>query len=291
MSELVPVEQKQVTFYGDKLTAVQVNDGQIYVALPSVCNALGLNIQAQARRIGRHDVLADGYMKLAILASFDHGETKRRRMGVLRADLVPLWLTGVSAKAVKDDIRPKLIQFQKEAAKVLWEAFQEGHLTLDEDGRTKFEIYSEMADPNVVDAYRVGKLARSHIMLEGRIDSHERQLRFHDQRLEDVEHTIEDIEEIKDALGRLEDVESALGLFGDDPAINDAQASQISQAVKAVAYVLGKRSGRNEFGSVYGELYRKYSISGYKLLPARQFRDAMEWLTEWLVEVNKQQNI
>ena len=40
MSELMPVEQKQVTFYGDKLTAVQANDGQIYVALPSVCNAL-----------------------------------------------------------------------------------------------------------------------------------------------------------------------------------------------------------------------------------------------------------
>ena len=31
------------------------------------------------------------------------------------------------------------------------------------------------------------------------------------------------------------------------------QASQISQAVKAVAMELSKQSGRNEYGGVYGE--------------------------------------
>jgi len=40
------------------------------------------------------------------------------------------------------------------------------------------------------------------------------------------------------------------------------QASQISQAVKAVALAIGKKSGRNEFGAVYGELYRKFGITG-----------------------------
>jgi hypothetical protein len=44
-------------------------------------------------------------------------------------------------------------------------------------------------------------------------------------------------------------------------AVTDDQASQISQAVKAVALALGKQSGRNEFGAVYGELYRKFGIT------------------------------
>jgi hypothetical protein len=59
------------------------------------------------------------------------------------------------------------------------------------------------------------------------------------------------------------------------------RASQISQAVKAVAMKLSEQSGRNEYGGVYGELYRKFSITSYKLLPAKKFEEAMNWLTEW----------
>ena len=59
------------------------------------------------------------------------------------------------------------------------------------------------------------------------------------------------------------------------------QASQISQAVKAMTLALGKKSGRNEFGAIYGELYRKFGIAGYKQLPARRFQEAMRFLAEW----------
>jgi hypothetical protein len=38
---------------------------------------------------------------------------------------------------------------------------------------------------------------------------------------------------------------------------------------------------RAEYGGVYGELYRKFSITSYKLLPAKKFEEAMNWLTEW----------
>lgn len=57
---------------------------------------------------------------------------------------------------------------------------------------------------------------------------------------------------------------------------------QISQAVKAVAHELGKRTKRNEYGGVYGELYRRYNINSYKILPKSKFEDALNWLNEWL---------
>ena len=63
--------------------------------------------------------------------------------------------------------------------------------------------------------------------------------------------------------------------------ITEDQASQISQAVKAVALAIGKKSGRNEFGAIYGELYRKFGIASYKQLPARRFQEAMRFLAEW----------
>jgi hypothetical protein len=56
---------------------------------------------------------------------------------------------------------------------------------------------------------------------------------------------------------------------------------QISQAVKTVALALGKRTKRNEFGAVYGELYRKFGITSYKMLPAKKFEPAINFLTEW----------
>ena len=48
-----------------------------------------------------------------------------------------------------------------------------------------------------------------------------------------------------------------------------------------IDYKLGEESGRNEYGGVYGELYRKFSITSYKLLPANRFQEAMKFLTNW----------
>jgi hypothetical protein len=85
---------------------------------------------------------------------------------------------------------------------------------------------------------------------------------------------------------RLDEHESRLitleaNLATPDRLITQDQASQVSQAVKAVALELGKKTGRNEFGAIYGELYRKFGITGYKMLPARRFEEAMRFLTEW----------
>jgi hypothetical protein len=82
---------------------------------------------------------------------------------------------------------------------------------------------------------------------------------------------------------RIEELEATLG----DPIrqVTPDQASQISQAVKAVAIVYGKQTGRNEFGGVYGELYRKFGITSYKLLPAKKFDVAMGWLADWYSQV------
>jgi len=48
-----------------------------------------------------------------------------------------------------------------------------------------------------------------------------------------------------------------------------------------VAIALGKQTKKNEFGAIYGELYHRYEITSYKLLPANKFEDAMSWLTSW----------
>lgn len=247
---LVPVEQREVTFYEDELTAVRAADGHIYVSLAHLCDALGIDTQGQARRIKRQPVLEKGYSWVDILST--QPVPQRRRSQVLRVDLVPLFLTGISTKSIADETRRrKLERFQEEAAKVLWEAFQQGRLTADQE----FDALLAQDSPEA-QAYRMAQavlqLARNQLLIRSQLAEHEQ---------------------------RLEAIESQLGDSGRN--VTPDQASQISQAVKAVALAQGKKTGRNEFGAVYGELYRKFGITGYKMLPARRFDEAMKFLTEW----------
>ena len=163
--DLVPVEQKEVLFYDDRLTAVRTEDGRVYVVLNHMCDALGMDTQGQARRIQRHNILTKGYSWVDILSTQGAGTPQRRRVQVLRVDLVPLWLSGIRVSMAKEEIRSKLERFQEEAADVLWEAFQTGRLTTD----LAFDQLLE-TESDAVQAYKMlqalVKLARNQVMIE-----------------------------------------------------------------------------------------------------------------------------
>lgn len=60
--ELVPVEQKQVDFYDDKITAVMVEEAsrqQVYIPIRPICDFLGVAWTAQRQRILRDPVLSE----------------------------------------------------------------------------------------------------------------------------------------------------------------------------------------------------------------------------------------
>ncbi len=244
---LTPIEQRTVDFYGDELIAIKADDGHVYVSVRHLCDALGLDRPSQVRRIKRQELLAEGYKGGVKLTSPGGVQST----GMIRVDLVPIWLTGLRVKSVRSELREQLKRYQVEAAKTLWEAFQERRLSPDDS-------FDELlnSDSEAVQAYKMlealVKLARHQVLLES---------------------------QVQDNVRRLEAIEATLGSPGRH--ISTEQASQISQAVKAVAMILTKRSGRNEYGGVYGEFYRKFGITSYKLLPASQFEEAVDFLTEW----------
>ncbi len=252
---IVAVEQKTVLFMDDELIAIRAEDGHVYVSIGHLADALNLDRQGQTQRIQRRPVLFDGFRRGSI-------ETPggAQLAAMLRVDLVPLWLAGINTGRInEDDRRQKLERYQREAAKVLWEAFQEGRLTAD----VEFDELLRQSSSEAVEAYRMlqamVRIARNQILLESRIETQNTRLDQHEQRLEEVE--------------------AALG----DPRrhITPDQASQLSQGVKAVAMQLSRQTGRNEYGGVYGELYRRFEITSYKLLPARRFPEAMDFLNQW----------
>ncbi len=248
---LVPIEQRTVAFYGDEIVAVRAKDGLVYVPMRPICDLLGVSWSSQQNRIGRDEVLSEAARSISVFVTNTQGQSQNRTMLCLPLDYVSGFLFGLNASRVKEDIRDKIIRYRKECYQVLAEAFYEGRLNPDSD----FEALIA-GDSPAAQAYRtfqaLAKLARHQLVLESRLDTHEE---------------------------RIEQLETIVG----DPGrfVTPDQASQLSQAVKTIAMKLSKASGRNEYGGVYGELYRKFGITSYKQLPAAKFDEAMKWLNEW----------
>jgi len=258
---LIPVEQKEVDFYGDTIVAVRTGKGAIFVPVRPICDLLGVDWSAQRRRIARDPVMGAEAMSVAITTTDIDPDSRRPRTSAMLAlplDYVSGFLFGINADRIKPEIRERLIQYQRECYKVLAEAFTEGRLTVD----PSFDDLLQ-ADTPAAQAYRMARalmeMARQQLILEARLGDHAAQLTAHEDRLEQIEATLGD-----------------RGRF-----ITPEQAGSISQAVKAIAMALGKKSGRNEYGAIYGEFYRKFGIPSYRELPARRFDEAARFLAEW----------
>jgi hypothetical protein len=64
--------------------------------------------------------------------------------------------------------------------------------------------------------------------------------------------------------------------------ITDEQAAEISQRVKALAGLLQEQApGKNYYQSIFGELYRRFQVSGYKLIPQSRYAEVLAFLDEW----------
>jgi hypothetical protein len=257
---LVPVDQKQVVFYDDEITAVLVqigSDEKVYVPIRPICDFLGVSWTGQRRRINRDAVLS-GEVRSVNVTFTEPARTRQISMLCLPLDFVSGFLFGINPDRTKPEIKEKLVRYQRECYKVLAEAFREGRLTADPG-------FDELlaGDTPAAQAYKMAaaimKMARQQLILESQLESHTVKLIDHEQRLEEIEATLGDT-------GR---------------SVTPDQAMQISQAIKAIATEIQKRTKKNEYGAIYGQLYREFGVTSYKLLPANKFDQAMAWLTNW----------
>ena len=266
-SEIQAIEQKTIDFYDDEIIAVRIQDGTVLIPIRQICSNLDLSLSGQRERIKRDAVLSKYATSVRVTRT-----QQARSMLCLPLKYIPGWLFGINANRVKSEVRQNLIRYQEECYDVLSSAFTSGRLT--------YHTEIMEAESAAARAYQIATalqdLARYQWVMEKRIDSAETQLTTHDNLLTEFGDRIESLESQLTSPGHI---------------IGDAQASQISQAVKAIALELGKRSGRNEYGGVYGELYRRFEITSYKNLHASKFDDALAWLTNWYQSITDSKNV
>jgi hypothetical protein len=175
-------------------------------------------------------------------------------------DFMNGWLFGINASRVKDSIKEQLITYQRECYRVLADAFLGPG------------VRGAAASPTEISLYQVREMGLAIAQMAQEQIEFERRLVTTEGRLEKAAVVYGDLTK------RVETLEQRMG---PGQPVTEEQASQISQAVKAIALTLSKATGTNQYGAIYGELYRKFGITSYKLLPAQRFNEAMEFLTEW----------
>ncbi len=121
------IEQKRVLFQEREITAVLVQDENgrenVFVPLRPLVEGMGLDWSAQRKRIKKNPVLNEVCHSVAVTAT-EKGVGKGGRT-VLCIPISHLngFLFGINADRVRGDIRPLLIEYQRNCYRVLFDAF------------------------------------------------------------------------------------------------------------------------------------------------------------------------
>jgi hypothetical protein len=277
---LEPLDERHIDFYGDDVTAVLLPsrtgaEPQIYVPIKPICDYLGLSWPGQSERIRRDPVLSDA-MQLIRVTRINSRRGNPESLA-LPLDMLPGWLFGINAARVREELREKIIRYQRECFRALWNAFKHDILPpapvptdLAVSERSGAELALDIATAIQHLAQQQLSLERSVEGVHGRVDSMARFMR--------------------DFVGTTDRRLSALELhLNPQEQLTEAQAGELALAVKAVAAVLSGPDRRtNGYPQVYAELYRRYRISSYKNLPQGKFEDAMTWLHQWHQELMRE---
>ena len=253
--EIIIVDQKIVEFRGDPITAVMTAEGSIYVPIRPICDHLGVDWSAQRRRINRDLVLSEEMMSVAITATdIESGDRTPHTSEYLCLPLkfINGFLFGINASRVNEQIRDKLVQYQRECYDVLFKAFQQ---------KTQVEMQHPLATVREI-GLAIAQMAEEQME--------------HDRRIGTVEHRIDAAAVVvRDINKRLTGVEKRL--TSGQP-VSDEQASEIKEAVKALAMLPGEG---NHFQAVFGELHRRFGAASYKNIQAKDYAEVMRFLNDW----------
>jgi hypothetical protein len=113
------IDQRIAPFEGDDLAAALSEAGEIYIALPGMCTALGLNVRGQIQRIQRTPSLAKGLRRIRLKTPIRGSQL----INCLRLDRVALWIAGIETERIQPEYRAKVEAYQDELAPVAMQVF------------------------------------------------------------------------------------------------------------------------------------------------------------------------
>lgn len=106
----------KVPFYGDQIDALQ-EGRDVWVSLKRMCENVSLDPDTQRKK------LISKAWATTVIKTVVAEDGKSREMLMLHLDSVPMWFATIDPNRVREEVRPKLINYQRECAKVLRDHF------------------------------------------------------------------------------------------------------------------------------------------------------------------------
>lgn len=213
-------------------------NGMGFVSLKSICDMFGLNREAQRRRIGRQDSYYRPYTALMELTT-DGG---KQSVFCVRADAVPIFLTGVSLERLKDsEGKARLRAFLEEAHNVLAE-----HFELSERGELDFHR----------DA--LARAVAMHEQVEGKISDavDEALIRMREEHVAKVQEIREAFSELRRTVRHMEKY------VGPGERLTPEQLGQLKQTVDRLAALMQEKRGISRpYQGIYVDIFNRAGVS------------------------------
>lgn len=254
-----PVRIESVDLDGDEIIAAVLEGEGVAVAIRLVCNALGLAAQPQSDRLREHDVLSQGLRVVKVPI----GGRIRSVLAIMHTHIA-FWLATITPSQVRDDVRPKLVRYQKELVVVLNALYGPSIPTLalttpaaaTDTAIIPVEIQQQLAatvrELRTLRDVLLASLAEQHTTRE-QVDSL-------DGRLQTVEDVVEDLRQIVK--------------------ISAVQAEYIQRAIKRIAVRYQQRTNAtiNTYERLFAQFKIDMGIPRYDALPASKYDGALAWL-------------
>lgn len=106
-------QMTKFNFHGDTLEVCGTCPADAEVSIRRVCEALGVSVQGQMKRLASKP-WATINQKLMVAE-----DGKDRVQAMISLEALPIWLGTIEPRKVKEQVREKLIRYQKECARVL----------------------------------------------------------------------------------------------------------------------------------------------------------------------------
>jgi phage antirepressor YoqD-like protein len=112
----------------DEVAVVRGPDGDGYAVLRRMCEVLGVDAEGQRQKLSRSE------WACALMIKAHDSTGREQNVFCLHVKSVAMWLATIDANRVAEDVRPKVIRFQREAADALyrWASGQPRTMTLAE---------------------------------------------------------------------------------------------------------------------------------------------------------------
>lgn len=301
---LRPMEERQVDFYGDQITAALVktdsSKSQVFVPIRPICDYLGLDWSSQRKRLNRDEILKEA--QGVVIMTTPGGA---QEMLCLPLELLPGWLFGVETNRLKLELKEKIIRYRRECFKVLWQAFQsettetanlsaislnESQFVKPENSTPDFEDYEAGIDERLATrAPTEGQIALMQIREMGLSIAHMAEQQLQIERKADRAN--ERLDAAREYLLRLQTrFDQRITALEDrltppTDYITEEQVTRLQLEVKALAGLLTSRDQadkrKNHYQGIFNELYRRFGVSSYSHIRLGQYANVMQFLADW----------